>query len=187
MGHSDITIDHTILLYKIHHYGIRGHFFKMVRKFTVINGANSKYDTVRCGVPQGSILGPLLFLIYINDLPKSSELLHYILFADDTSVFLSGKDLSSRFVSMNVQLMKMETWMQANKLILTVEKKTNFMIFGTRQFNFNGLQLYYKDKAISHVSCTKFLGVIVDDKLSWNCHVNNLCNIIARNIGILRN
>ena len=82
--------------------------------------------------------------------------------------------------------MKMETWLQANKLILNVEK-TNFMIFGTRRFNLNGLQLYYKDKAISHVSCTKFLGVILDDKLSWNSHVNNLCNIISRNIGILRN
>ena len=61
------------------------------------------------------------------------------------------------------------------------------MIFGTRRFNLNGIQLYYKDKAISHVSCTKFLGVILDDKLSWNSHVNNLCNIISRNIGILRN
>ena len=75
--------------------------------------------------------------------------------------------------------MKMETWMQANKLNLNVEK-TNFMIFGTRRFNLNGLQLYYKDKAISHVSCTKFLGVILDDKLSWNSHVNNLCNIFFK-------
>ena len=82
-------------------------------------------------------------------------MLHYILFADDTSVFLSVKDLSSLFVNMNLQLKKMETWMQANKLILNVEK-TNFMIFGTRRFNLNGLQLYYKDKAISHVSCIKF-------------------------------
>ena len=186
------VIDHSILIYKLKYYGVRGKCLKWFesylsnrQQFTVVNGTNSNYNTVRCGVPQGSILGPLLFLIYVNDLPQCSQSLNYILFADDTSVFISGKDLSSLVINMNMQLTSIATWMEANKLILNVEK-TNFMIFGTRRYNKKDLHLNYKDKAINHVPSTKFLGVTLDDKLSWKNHVNQLCNTISRNIGILR-
>ena len=117
------VIDHTILIHKLKYYGIRGKclnwfesYLNNRQQFTVVNGTNSKYNTVRCGVPQGSILGPLLFLIYVNDLPQCSQSLHYILFADDTSVFVSGNDLSSLVVNMNIQLTNIATWMEANKL-----------------------------------------------------------------------
>ena len=123
------VIDHSILIYKLKYYGVRGKclnwfesYLSNRQQFTVVNGTNSKYNTVGCGVPQGSILGPFLFLIYVNDLPQCSQSLNYILFADDTSVFTSGNDLSSLVINMNLQLTKIATWMEANKLILNVEK-----------------------------------------------------------------
>ena len=104
-----------------------------------------------------------------------------------TQVFLSRVMIypHSLSLNMNIQLTNIATWMEANKLILNVDK-TNFMIFGTRQHKINELCLNYKDKAINHVSSTKFLGIILDDKLSWKNHVTKLCSTISRNIGILR-
>ena len=93
------TLDHAILIYKLQLYGIRGvvldlfkNYLQNRRQYVVINGFNSESKLLRCGVPQGSILGPLLFLIYINDLCNTSNSLRYILFADDTSIVMSHKD-----------------------------------------------------------------------------------------------
>lgn len=134
--------------------------------------------------PSRFILGTLLFLIYINDLPNCSQLLNYILFADDTNISMRNNDLSLLFDNMNIELKKLDSWMQANKLILNAGK-TNFMIFGTRECTDNFV-LYYNSDMIKRVTNTKFLGVMLDDKLSWNSHVNMLCNTLSRNIGILR-
>ena len=101
-------------------------------------------------------------------------------------VSLSNPDLDYLISNMNSQLTKLHYWMSANKLILNVDK-TNFMIFGTRHINNDTLHLYYNNQAINRVSSTKFLGVVIDEKLSWNHHTNQLCNYtISRNIGILR-
>ena len=168
------VIDHSILLYKLNHYGIRGKPLQLLlsyltdrKQLTSINGVQSQLKTIKCGVPQGSILGPLLFLIYINDLPHSTQDSSYILFADDTSVFCKGNDLQTLFNLVNLQLEKISNWMKVNKLILNVDK-TNYIIFGTRNItNFN-CDLYYRNDKINRVSSTKFLGVHLDEKLSWN-------------------
>ena len=83
---------------------------------------------INCGVPQGSILGPLLFLLYVNDLPNVSETLHSILFADDTSLFVQGKDLNELETNINNEMYKLVLWLNANRLSLNVAK-THFMIF----------------------------------------------------------
>ena len=129
-------INHNILISKLSHYGIRGlslqwfqSYLDARQQFTLLNGNNSEHKPVECGVPQGSILGPLLFLIYVNDIQYCSNLLRYILFADDTCIYLSGNTIDSLISTMNIQLQLIDNWMQANDLILNIEK-TKFMIFG---------------------------------------------------------
>ena len=175
----------------MHYYGIRGSSLKLLTSYltnrqqlTYINDVSSHLKELKCGVPQGSILGPLLFLIYINDLPYSTHNLQYVLFADDTSVFCKGSDPQSLFNYVNDQLNNISNWMKVNKLILNIDK-TNYILFGTKTIIDSNLNLYHRDKEIKRVYSTKFLGVFIDDKLSWNHHVDYLCKTISKNIGIL--
>ena len=177
-------IDHLILQQKLHYYGIRGIPLKLLSSYlmnrqqlTMFDGVSSQVKEITCGVPQGSILGPLLFLIYINDLPYSTDNLQYILFADDTSVFSKNSNPSTLFNHVNTQFRSIKSWMKANKLILNIEK-TNYILYGTRTKIDTNLKLYYGDKEIERVLHTKFLGVFIDDNLSWNYHVNYLCKTI---------
>ena len=96
------------------------------------NGHRSLRNEIFCGVPQGSILGPLFFLLYINDINNASNLLNLILFADDTNVFMSHKDLNYLSDMLNLEMDKLSIWFKANKLSLNL-KKTKFMVFKPRQ------------------------------------------------------
>ena len=132
------TVNHCILLDKLHLYGIRGAAHQWIssylsnRKQCVnFDGAMSQPMSITCGVPQGSILGPLLFLLYINDIVNVSDKLFPILFADDTNVFINGKCIDSMSVLMNNELCKLLLWLNANTLSLIV-KKTHFIIFYSR-------------------------------------------------------
>ena len=129
------TVNHNILLSKLEHYGIRGtalEWFKSYlserKQYVSVNGANSSYLNVTCGVPQGSVLGPLLFLIYINDLPRSSPKLAFYLFADDTNIFCEAENLDMLQKVVNKELKKVKMWLDVNKLSLNVGK-TNFFHF----------------------------------------------------------
>ena len=129
------TVDHNIILMKLYKYGIRGVAYDWIKsyleerkQYVSFNKHDSSTMDIKCGVPQGSILGPLLFLIYVNDLSNVSSILFTLLFVDDTNVFVTRKNLSTLFTTMNSELVRLSEWMNVNKLSLNV-KKTNYMLF----------------------------------------------------------
>ena len=140
-----------------------------------------------CGVPQGSILGPLFFILYVNDLNNAS-LLDVILFADDTNLFISHNDPGYLNDTLNSELNNLSTWFAANRLSLNLSK-TNFMVFKPRQkkqlFEFH---VSIDKQPIPCVSETMFLGVFVDDNLSWksHIHVSVLVSKLSTTIGIIQ-
>ena len=186
------TINHNILLHKLNNYGIRGialSWFKSYlsnrQQFVSIDGKKSSMLNLQCGVPQGSILGPLLFLLYINDILNSSLILTFVLFADDTNVVFSHTDLNELINILNPELDKLSSWFKCNKLSLNINK-TNFMYFHSTHiktdFPYNveidALPLEKKDS-------TKFLGITIDNQLTWGEHITNISAAIAKGIGIL--
>ena len=150
----------------------------------MFNNFASSATSVNLGIPQGSVLDPLLFLVYVNDLCNSSEILGFLMFADDTNVFISGSDIRHMHNIMNTELGKVADWCGANCLSLNV-KKTVYMIFhGSRKkLSLDGLCI--AGSPMSCVGFCKFLGLIVDEHLSFKLHINHLISKISSNIGII--
>ena len=138
---------------------------------------------IACGVPQGSVLGPKFFILYINDICQVSKLLSMVLFDDDTNIFCSGKNLETLQVQINEELRKLKLWFDCNKLSLNVSK-TNFMLFGKGRSNTH-VQIEIDGVAINRVHENKFLGVIIDDKLSWKQHIIHVKHKVSRSIAVI--
>ena len=185
------TVDHKILLDKLYHYGVRGCAHKWFisyltdrQQFVTYNGVKSRNQLIKCGVPQGSILGPLLFLIYINDLASVCECTFPILFADDSNLFISGRDPDLIMRTMNNELKEISLWLKANKLSLNI-KKTHFMIFSSKNKPHPNICINIDGETINETAKTKFLGVIIDNKLSWKDHILYISGKLARGTGVL--
>ncbi|KAF7664264.1 hypothetical protein LDENG_00182270 [Lucifuga dentata] len=184
------TIDHELLLKKLGRYGIRGvahswlsSYLKNRYQYVKIDDTVSELLQVNCGVPQGSVLGPRLFILYMNDLSMTLDLFKYILFADDTNLFYSGKHLDSMLHTVDREMDKVKNWFDINKLSLNLEK-TKFMIFSNRTVNINA-QIKIGNIEIERVKETKFLGVIIYDKLRWKSHITHVGSKVSKSIAIL--
>ena len=194
------TVNHDILLQKLECYGIKGNeliFFQSYLENRIqtcnVNGHMSSFKPISYGAPQGSILGPLLFIIYMNDLPSCVKEAEITMYADDTSLykaFRTAQDLSDELISAFVNICE---WLKMNKLALNI-LKTEFMITDTSQrlniidqtpettryiISVDGCQ-------IRRVKSVKYLGLIVDDTLTWDKHVDYISTKISKNIGTVK-
>ena len=140
---------------------------------------------------ESSVLGPLLFPIYVNDICNASNKLEFFLFADDTNLLYANKNLKSLETVLNDELLKIVDWLTANKLSLNV-KKTNYIIFHPYKKRLNyDVNIKILDSRVNKYfnlerkECVKYLGVMIDNHLSWKHHINYVALKISRNIGIL--
>lgn len=185
-------VEHSVLLKKLEHYGIRGTTLKWMKsylenrmQFVTIEGIDSSTREMKFGVPQGSILGPLLFIIYINDLPQISNFAKFIMYADDANIILTGDNITEISEKLSVLGNELEKWVESNGLALNL-KKTKYMIFSrqrtevrlTSPFSISNVEIEQKSEA-------RFLGVIVDENLTWTTHIKTVQTKMSRYIGIM--
>ena len=213
------TIDHDILLYKLEYYGFRGivldwfkSYLKNRKQFVRYQACDSEYKNIKCGVPQGSILGPLLFILYVNDITSATSLFEVILFADDTTLLYSHPDTATKINLINKELSEICNWFKANKLSVNASK-TNYMMLGTSHTtnkytygnvdssddgrtdigintgehttNTQKINVILDEVSLERVNSTKFLVVIIDENLTWKHHIDAISKTISRNIGML--
>ena len=189
------TLDHTILLDKLLYYGIRSTAYNLLRsylanreQFVELNDTASKTLPIVTGVPQGSILGPLLFLIYINDFPLSSNFFKFIMYADDTTLYsqfdnarIANHDIE---LEINNELTNINDWLKINKLALNI-KKYKYMISTKAHSEPKKLELKIDNINIEYVNFFNFLGLTIDSRLTWENHTINMSNKCLRIIGTL--
>ena len=189
------TVNHDILLSKLKLYGIQDNSLKWFTNYLTnrkqciaYNNKMTQFRSIACGIPQGSILGPLLFLIYVNDLHRSSNLLNFILFADDTNLFYSHNNIQNLFQTVNQELIHIHEWLKANKLSLNVSK-TKYTLFcknsKTDDVPLRLPELKINNSNIKRENTMKFLGVMLDESLTWTNHIQILENKVSKNLGIL--
>ena len=192
------TIEHTILLSKLELYGIRGNVLSWFKSYltdrklrvkcrTVSNmkEATSKDYPIEYGTPQGSCLGPLIFLIFVNDLHLHLQFSESVQFADDTTLLLSHRNPNYLQFCVESELANIQDYFNANKLTLNVSKSMYILYHNQRNppskftIKLNGVEL-------PRTSCAKLLGVWMDDKLKWDTHVNKLIHKLKSGLGMMR-
>ena len=186
------TINHPILLRKLEHLNFSTDAIDIFNSYLTdrnqrveIDGIVSDYRTITCGVPQGSILGPTLFLLYINDLANTAPTFKTILFADDTNLFYESRDINRNVNELNSDLNKIGNWCMQNKLTINIEK-TNLIVIKNHQNRFKLTEnICIHDKNIVEISRIKFLGVTIDPSLNWSSHIDNLRSQMYRSLGLI--
>ena len=153
------------------------------KQFVLLDDIKSSLLTVLCGVPQGSILGPKLFILYINDIVNVLSILNMILFADDTNAFCSGSNLNELAKRVSGELDKLKDWFDVNKLSLNVSK-INFMLFRNRN-TVTDIKIYIKNHIIDRAAVTKFLRILIDEGLNWKEHINLIKSKLSKTVSIV--
>lgn len=172
-------VSHEILIRKLEFYGIRGlpstlfrSYLENRRQCVSLNNKNSDIKLIKHGVPQGSVLGPILFLIYINDLPSFLDVIKCTLFADDLTLINSSKNTKELEDQEVVAIKKSEQWFSANKLKLN-KNKTQSLVIST-------------DSTVTKGNSVKLLGITIDDGLKWDVHIDHLCKKLSSTIFVIR-
>ena len=187
------TLSFDILLYKLSHYGIKDNAFKLLKsyltdrkQFVVFNNQNSETTDITTGVPQGSILGPLFFSICINDLITVSDKLKFVMYADDTTIYFNIEEFDQYNLQQDItkELENITLWLKRNKLSLNVQK-TKLMVFHRKQKQIKELNIVINGITIERVESFNFLGLIIDEGLSWKKHTDVARNKISKVVGIL--
>ena len=191
------TLDHEILLAKLQYYGIHGTPLELLKSYLTnrkqyveIEDTKSKMLDISTGVPQGSILGPLLFIIYVNDFALSSEKFKFVMYADDTTLTSTLETFSTNELngnpasSINIELNKISEWLKLNRLTLNVQK-TKYMLFKTSKKKVQTLLLQMDNKIIDKVLDFNFLGIHFNEQLNWKSHIDKLSVKCCRILGIL--
>ena len=184
------SVDHKILLNKLERHGIRGRALSLMSSYlsnrqhlVKIQNSDSTFLTLETGVPQGSVLGPLLFLIFINDLPHNTNFT-VKLFADDTSLSLDSDNYYDLQKNVNNEILKVYQWLCKNKLTLNI-KKSKFMIVSNKRspadLNF---QVKVKNINLEKCSSYKYLGVHIDENLKWKTHIDYICEKVSKVCGM---
>ena len=192
------TIEHRILLQKLELYGIRGNALTLFDSYlsncklrvkcrTISNTKEMKSEEypVKYGMPQGSCLGPLIFLIFVNDLHLHLQHSECVQFADDTTLVFTNRNLNYLHFSIESELISIQDWFNANKLTLNVEKSSYLLYHNQKQLVSN-FKIELNGVEIPRVNHAKLLGVWLDDKLNWDIHVNKLVNKLKCSVGMLR-
>jgi len=187
------SVDHEVLLQKLRHYGVRGVTNDWFRsyltgrsQFVNVNGAFSSHRNITHSVPQGSNLGPLLFLVFINDFPNCTDLFNFLLFADDSTVScrLPKSSLNDCVSLINNNLLCVSEWLNCNKIMINVSK-TKYMLYSYRGKCEFDSQIRIGDEIIQQTDSVKFLGVYLDNNLTFKHHILNVSGKISRNLGVL--
>lgn len=191
------TLNHDILLYKLKYYGIVGpalelfkSYFKNRKQYVELENVKSSFINITTGVPQGSILGPLLFIIYINDISSVSTLFKPIIYADDTTLFTTLSTIENSNLThdlthnVNHELSKVCEWLKINKLSLNA-KKTKYMLFHQPQKKINITTIKIDGVKLDSVKEFCFLGIIFDKHLNWGNHVEKISSKISQTVGVM--